>query len=167
MGIWKTSSLECTGNMKKLLRVIGPGCPLHCWPWILFLPWQLLFLQLQILMRSGYGSSCSSSCENVWSLFYLQMTGGVSITWPLANMNSLLLPLACEPVSWMRVGPSGVGLCSVWEALLRPILAHPLNYNVLPLSPSSFSGILSTEILKQLSKEGPEVFTHGQEEWLV
>lgn len=36
MGIWETSSLKCIANMKKLLGVVGPGCPVHCWQWILF-----------------------------------------------------------------------------------------------------------------------------------
>lgn len=36
MGIWETSSLKCIANMKKLLGVVGPECPVCCGQWILF-----------------------------------------------------------------------------------------------------------------------------------
>lgn len=53
-------------------------------------------------------------------------------------------------------GPRALSLCKVQSALLRPKVAYHLNLNVLPLSPHSFPGILSLEILKHLSYKGQE-----------
>lgn len=65
-----------------------------------------------------------------------------------------------------NVGPRALSLCKVQPVLPRPKVAYHLDLNVLSLSPRPFSGILSIEILKQLFKEGPEVFINGQEERL-
>lgn len=85
---------------------------------------------------------------------------------PLAS-TLMFLTLSNQVVSrgLRNVGSQALSLCKVQPALLRPKVACHLKLNVLPLSPYSFSGILSRDPEPPFI-EGPGVFINGQEEGL-
>lgn len=92
--------------------------------------------------------------------------GATAGQYPSYVFDSLTLNNQVVSRGLRNVGPQALSLCNILPALSRPKVAYHLDLHVLPLSPRSFSGILSIETLKRLFKEGSKVFVNGQEERL-